>query len=95
MRMKLVVIGVVLILLSAIIFATMIITEEKVVEEEESTGITAAGDSWMEYSKSLAHPEPEPLPDYIVPGIASFLLLLGGICFLVNAKNEKFLPWIH
>ena len=92
MRMKLVVIGVVLILLSAIIFATMIITEEKVIQEET----LSPSESMMKLARSFyTPPEPEPLPDYIVPGIASFLLLLGGICFLVNAKNEKFLPWIH
>jgi len=92
MRIKLVVIGVFLILLSTIIFAVMIMEEEKVVEKK----VMSQREGFMDFAKSLAHPEPEPIPfqDYALPGFA-VLLLIGGICFLVNAKNEKFLPWIH
>ena len=92
MRMKLVVIGVVLILLSAIIFTTMIMTgaEEKVIQEET----LSPSESMMKLARSFyTPPEPEPLPDYIVPGIA-VLLLTGGLYILARSKNENFLPGI-
>ena len=64
--------------------------EEKVIQEET----LSPSESMMKFAQSFyTPPEPEPLPDYIVPGIA-VLLLTGGLYILARSKNENFLPGI-